>query len=99
MAWSYKKNDQGEEHPIAFMTQILLDDELKYSDIENNTYELVKLIEQFWCLIIGKHTKVRVSFRTMKDFLLRLCCLRIWFIDLKKYKNMIYKTNRRQEGR
>ena len=42
-----QKNDQGEEHPIAFFSKILRDGELKYSIMEKQTYALVKALKYF----------------------------------------------------
>jgi hypothetical protein len=51
-----QKDDQNNEHPVAYMSQSLSDDEIKYSYIEKHAYALVKDIEKFHHFILGKHT-------------------------------------------
>ena len=46
-------DDQGNEKPVAYMTQILFDDEFKYSFIEKHVFSLVKAIENFCHFILG----------------------------------------------
>jgi hypothetical protein len=40
-------DDQGNEKPVAYMIQILSDDEFKYSFIEKHAFALVKVVEKF----------------------------------------------------
>jgi hypothetical protein len=51
-----QKDDQNNHHPIAYMSQILSDDEFKYTLIEKHTYALVKTIKKFLHYILGKQT-------------------------------------------
>jgi hypothetical protein len=52
-------DDQGNEKPVAYMSQILSDDDLKYSFIEKHDFALVKAVEKFRHFILGKHTLVK----------------------------------------
>jgi len=40
-----QNDDQNNEKPVAYMSQILSDDEIKYSYIEKHVFSLVKAIE------------------------------------------------------
>jgi len=51
-----QKDDQKNEQPIAYMSQSLSNDEIKYSLIEKQNFLLVKAIEKFFHFILGKHT-------------------------------------------
>jgi hypothetical protein len=64
-----QKDDQNNDHPIAYMNQSLSDDEFKYTLIEKHTYSLVKYIEKFHNYILGKHTHVKVPFPAVKFLL------------------------------
>jgi hypothetical protein len=62
-------DDQGNEKPVAYMSQILSDDEFKYSFIEKHAFSLVKVVEKFRHFILGKHTLVKVPLPAVKFFL------------------------------
>jgi hypothetical protein len=62
-------DDQNNEKPVAYMSQILSDDEFKYSYIEKHVFSLVKAVEKFCHFILGKHTLVKVPFPAVKFFL------------------------------
>jgi hypothetical protein len=62
-------DDQNQENPIAYMSQSLSDDEMKYTLIEKHTFTLVKAIGKFRHFIFGKQTQVRVPFPTVKFLL------------------------------
>ena len=64
-------DDQGNEKPVAYMSQILSDDDFKYSFIENNSFSLVKVVEIFHHFILGKHTLVKFPLPAVKFFLSR----------------------------
>ena len=49
-------DDQNNEKPVAYLSQILSDDEFKYSYIEKDAFSLVKAIEKFHHFILCKHT-------------------------------------------
>jgi hypothetical protein len=49
-------DDQNNEKNVAYMSQSLSDDEIKYSYIEKHDFSLVKAIEKFHHFILGKHT-------------------------------------------
>jgi hypothetical protein len=51
------------------MSQILSDDEFKYSFIEKHAFSLVKVVEQFCHFILGKHTLVKVQLPVVKFLL------------------------------
>jgi hypothetical protein len=61
--------DQGNEKPVAYMSQILFDDEFKYYFIEKHPFSLVKAVEKFCQFILGKHTLVKVPFLAVKFLL------------------------------
>jgi hypothetical protein len=42
-----QNDDQGNEKPVAYMSQSLSDDEFKYSFIEKHAFSLVKAVEKF----------------------------------------------------
>jgi hypothetical protein len=54
---------------VAYMTQILSDDEFKYSYIEKHVFALVKTMEKFLHFILGKHMLVKVPLPAVKFFL------------------------------
>jgi hypothetical protein len=62
-------DDKGNEKLVAYMSQILFDDEFKYSFIENHDFSLVKVVEKFRHFILGKHMLVKVPLPTVKFFL------------------------------
>jgi hypothetical protein len=62
-------DDQANGKLVAYMTQILSDDEFKYSYIEKHVFTLVKAVEKFLHFILGKHTLVKVPLPAVKFFL------------------------------
>jgi hypothetical protein len=64
-----QNDDQGNEKPMAYMSQSLSDDEFKYSFIEKHAFSLVKDVEKFHHFILGKHMLVKVPLPTVKFFL------------------------------
>jgi hypothetical protein len=62
-------DDQVNEKPVDYMSQIFLDDEFKYSYIEKHALSLVKDVEKFRHFILGKHTLVKVPLPIVKFFL------------------------------
>jgi hypothetical protein len=64
-----QNDDQGNEKPVAYMSQSLFDDEFKYSFIEKHAFTLVKVVEKFHNFILGKHTLVKVPLPAVKFFL------------------------------
>jgi hypothetical protein len=64
-----QNDDQGNEKPVAYMSQSLSDDEFKYSFIEKHAFSLVKVVEKFHHFILGKHTLVKVPLPAVKFFL------------------------------
>jgi hypothetical protein len=50
-----QNDDQGNEKPVAYMSQSLFDDEFKYSFIQKHAFALVKVVEKFRQFILGKH--------------------------------------------
>jgi hypothetical protein len=65
-------DDQVNEKPVAYMSQILLDDEFKYSYIEKHAFTLVKAVEIFCHFILGKHMLVKVPLLKGCDLALHL---------------------------
>jgi hypothetical protein len=64
-------DDQSNEKPVAYMSQILSDDEFKYSYIEQHAFSLVKYVEIFFHFILGKHTLVKFPLPVVNFFLSR----------------------------
>jgi ribonuclease HI len=62
-------DDQNNEKHVAYMSQSLSDDEIKYSYIEKHVFSLVKAIEKFHHFILGKHTQVKVPLPAVKFLL------------------------------
>jgi hypothetical protein len=62
-------DDQGHEKLVAYMSQILYDDEFKYYFSEKHAFSLVKAVEKFIHFILGKHMLVKVPLPTVKVFL------------------------------
>ena len=62
-------DDQNNEKPVAYMSQSLSDDEIKYFYIEKRVFTLVKAIEKFHHFILGKHTQVKVPLHVVKFLL------------------------------
>jgi hypothetical protein len=62
-------DDKNNEKPIAYMSQRLSYDEIKYSYIEKHAFSLVKAIEKFCHFILGKHTQVKVPLPVVKFLL------------------------------
>jgi hypothetical protein len=62
-------DDQGNEKPVASMSQSFSNDKFKYSFIEKHDFTLVKAIEKFLRFILGKHTLVKVPLPTVKFFI------------------------------
>jgi hypothetical protein len=52
---SYKVLTKTMKKHVAYMSQSLSDDEIKYSYIEKHFFSLVKTIEKFHHFILGKH--------------------------------------------
>jgi hypothetical protein len=61
-----QNDDQGNEKPVAYMSQSLYDDEFKYSFIEKHAFTLVKAVEKFHHFILGKYTLVKVPLTPVK---------------------------------
>jgi hypothetical protein len=62
-------DDNVNKKPIAYISQILFDDEFKYSYIEKHAFTLVKSVEKFLHFILGEHTLVKVPLPAVKFFL------------------------------
>jgi hypothetical protein len=64
-----QNDDQGNEKPVAYMSQSLSDDEFKYSFIEKHAFTLVKVVEKFSHFILGNHMLVKFPLHAVKFFL------------------------------
>jgi hypothetical protein len=64
-----QRNSKGEELPISFMSKMLHDYELKYSDIEKQYFSLVKVVAHFRTYILSAHVIAYVSHPLVKMFL------------------------------
>ena len=67
-----QKNDQGEEHPIAFFSKILRDGELKYDIMEKQAYALAKASKDFRIYILHSHVIAYVPSSVVKGILTQL---------------------------
>lgn len=67
-----QKNDQGEEHPIAFYNKILRDATLKYNIMEKKTFALVQAFKDFRVFILQSHIITYVPISVVKDILTQL---------------------------
>ena len=66
------QNDQGEEHPIAFFSNILRDREFKYHIMEKQTYALVKSLKYLRVYIFHSHIVDYVPINAVKKILTEL---------------------------
>ena len=66
-----QKNEQGEEHPIAFFSKILRDGELKYDIMEKQAYALVKALKDFRIYILHYHIIAYVPSSVVKSILMQ----------------------------
>ena len=64
-----QKNDQGEEHPIAFFSKILRDRELRYSIMEKQAYTLVKSLKDFKIYLLHSHIIAFIPCSVVKSIL------------------------------
>jgi hypothetical protein len=62
-------DDENNEKPMAYMSQSLSDDEIKYSYIEKHVFAIVKAIEKNFHFILGKPTQVKVPLHVVKFLL------------------------------
>jgi hypothetical protein len=88
-------DDQNQENPIAYMSQSLSDDEVKYTLIEKHTFSLVKAIGKFRHFILGKQTQVRVPLPAVKFFLTQTHLsgkLAHWLAKIQEHDLMITTT-------
>lgn len=47
------KNNEGVESPIAFMSYLLKDHELKYSEMEKHAFSMVKAVKHFRFMLLS----------------------------------------------
>ena len=64
-----QKDDQGEEHPIAFFSKMLRDGEIKYNIMEKQAYSLVKALKDFRIYILHSHVIAYVPSSVVKSIL------------------------------
>ena len=82
-------DDQGNEKPVAYMSQSLFDDEFKYSFIEKHAFTLVKAVEKFHHFILGKNTLVKSLYLLSSFFSNILIFQGTLHIGLPRFKSMI----------
>jgi hypothetical protein len=83
------------------MSQILSNDEFKYSYIEKHVFPLVKVVEKFCHFILGKHTQVKVHFPVVKFFLSQTYLswkLAHWLANIQKH-DLTIMTSKKIKGR
>lgn len=64
-----QKNEENEEVPIAFTRVPLKKHELKYSQMEKQTFVVVKAVKHFRYYILHPHATVYVSHSAVKSIL------------------------------
>jgi hypothetical protein len=83
-----KKNDEGDEKPIAFMRKVLRDLEMNYTIIEKQTYAPVKSLKHFRTYVGYNKIKAFVANPTPKHVLSQHDCLGSrgkWMSQIQKY--------------
>jgi hypothetical protein len=89
-------DDQGNKKPVAYMSQILFDDEFKYSFIEKHAFALIKVIDKFRHFILGKHTLVKVPLPAVRFLLSRTYLsgkLSHWLAKIQEHDLTIITSN------
>jgi hypothetical protein len=90
-----QKNDEGQEHPIAFMSKALHNSEMNYSIMENQAYALVKYLKHFRVYVGYSKIVGYVPHLAVKDILDKQNCLGIrgkWVSKFQKYDLEIKPT-------
>ena len=64
-----QKNDENMEQPIAFLSKMLRDGELKYDIMEKQAYALVKALKYFRVYILHSHIIAHVPTTVVKGIL------------------------------
>jgi hypothetical protein len=78
-------DDQDNEKTMAYMSQILPNDDFKYSFIEKHVFSLVKVVEKFRHFILGKNTLVKFPLPIVHLLLSQACLsgkLAHWFAKI-----------------
>ena len=65
-----KKNEEGEEFPVSFMSTSLQGDELKYPTIDKQTFTIVKVVKHFHLYLLRSHTKIIVPHSLVRALLI-----------------------------
>jgi len=82
-----QKNDQGHEHPIAYMSRALQNAELKYPMVEKHAYSLIKYLKHFRVFIVYSKVIGYVSNSTIKYVLSQsegLCTRGRWIAKIQE---------------
>ena len=69
--FSYKKNEEGYEQPIAFFSKSLRDAELKYNIMEKQAYAMVKALKAFRTYVLHSKIIAYVPTSAVKDILVQ----------------------------
>jgi hypothetical protein len=64
-----QKNEENQEHPIAFFSKALRDVELRYSSLEKQAYALVKALKSFRDYILHSNILAYVPTSAIKYIL------------------------------
>jgi hypothetical protein len=64
-----QRKDSKEEHPISFLSKLLLEYELKYSPMEKQGFSLVKVVSYFRTYILTSHVIAYVPYPPIKIML------------------------------
>jgi hypothetical protein len=91
----FKKNDEGQEKPIAFMSKALHSSELNYTIMEKQAYALVKYLKHFRIYVGYSKIVEYVPHSAVKDIQSQQDCLGVrgkWVSKIQKYDLEIKPT-------
>ena len=66
-----QENKDRIQAPIAFMSIPLKNQELRYSQIENHAYAIVRALKKFWCYVLHSHSIIYVPNPVVKNILIQ----------------------------
>ena len=66
-----QKNEEGNEHPIAFFSRALRDAEMKYDILEKQAYALVKALKAFRVYVLQSSIIAFVPSSSVKEILVQ----------------------------
>ena len=66
-----KKNEEGEELPIDFMSLGLHNAELKYHEVDKNAFAMFKVLKHFRPYLLKSRTKVILPYPMVRNLLVQ----------------------------